>query len=1092
MRDRNGLLPRQRRRLAALWRLHKGLFLLLAGLTVALLATLAVLSISEARITLPSALTARIEARVDREMPRLDLSLGRITVGLDRQAVPRLWLQDVGLREAGGRDLARLSEIGVAFDPVAALRGRVAPRVLRISGADLVIRRDAEGRFELAVGGTGGFAMRPPAALLDALDAGLASPPFNRAERIELSDIGIRLEDARSGRVWQLTAPEARLVRGPDGTRIAIEAELFNGSDDVAGLRLALSTDAGDSAAQFSATLDGVAAGDVALQSPALSFLQVIEAPLSGSLEAAWDAAGGIEALSGTFEIGAGELRPRPGTPPLDFDAARADFSFDPERQELRFAEISARGDAGHGRVSGRVLLREPGPGGFPREFVGQLDIEKIEVGAEALFPVPVSVEGGSADLRLRLDPFTVDIGRMIVPAAGPDAPPLRLSGQVTGRDDGWHVAVDATVERLASDVLKSAWPLPVAPKVRAWLAKNVAHAALSEVAAALRYDSGDPKPELSLSFLFDEGEIRALKTLPPITGGRGFGSITDHRLALSLESGGVEVPGRGRLDLSGTTMVVPDSRIKPAPAKFEIETEGPLPALLVLLDEEPFRFLSKAGRTPDLADGRVRLHTSLALPLKKGIRPPDIALAAQGEITDLASEKIVKGRELRAERMRLAVTKETISAEGEATVAGVPFDGRWEQAIGGEGRGTGRVTGEIGVSPAGLAAFGIALPDGLLSGSGQADLDLALTPGTPPAIELTSDLRGLTLAIPAVNWSKPAETAGRFRLEGRLSEVPQIDTLVLEAPGLAARGRVRLAEGPRFEALKLDRVQLGGWLDGAVTIRSRGRGAPPAISVSGGTVDIRRARIGGSGGGGARGPVSLRLDRLTVTDTVALTGFALDVPPGRGLTGRFSGRVNGGVPVEGALEDGAIRLESANAGAVLRDAGLVDRVSGGAMELTLTPAGGRGSYDGTLRVQGIRLYRAPAMAKLLSAVSVVGLIDQLEGQGIVFDEVAAEFRLTPSRITLYSSSATGASLGLSMDGVFDPQAKVMDMQGVISPFYLLNRVGSVFTRRGEGLFGVSFTLRGPVADPAVSVNPLSLLTPGTFREIFRRPPPSR
>lgn len=1063
---------------------------------MALVAALAVLSISEARITLPPGLTERVEARVDREMPQFDLSIGRITVGLDRRAVPRVWLGEVTLREPDGRDLARLSQIGVAFDPLAAISGRVAPRVLRVAEADFVVRRDAEGRFEIAVGGTGGFAMRSPAALLDALEEGLAVAPFDRVERVELTDIGFRLEDARSGRVWQLAAPEARLAREPEGITFGLAAELFNGTDDLAGLSLSLSTDASDSAARLSAVLDGVAAGDLALQSPALSFLKVIEAPLSGSLKAAWDGAGKIDALSGTLEIGTGALRPRPATPPLGFDAARAAFSFDPERQELRFGEISVRGDGGHGRVSGRVLLREPGLGGFPKTFIAQLDLEKVEMEAEALFPEQVALTDGFIDLRLRLDPFSVDIGRIVLPVAGPGTPPLRLDGRITGRDDGWHVAIDATAKRLGLEVLKAAWPLPVAPKVRTWLADNVADATLSDVAAALRYDSGQPKPELSLNFLFDEARIRALSTLPPITGGRGFGSVIGHRLALSLEEGGVDVGGLGRLDLAGTTMVVPDTRIKPSPAEFELEAEGPLPALLALLDEEPFRFLSKAGRTPDLADGRVRLQASLALPLKKGVKPPEIALAAEGEVSDLASDTIVKGRELRAERMRLAVTKQTISAEGEATLSGVPFEGRWEQAIGGDDVGTGRVTGEIGVSPAELAAFGIALPEGLLSGSGRATIDLALAPDMPPVIELSSDLRGLALDIPAVGWSKPAGTAGEFWLEGRLGAVPQMDALALEAPGLVARGRVRLAEGSRFEALELDQVRLDGWLDGAVTIRSRGRGVPPAISVNGGTVDIRRARIGGSGGETARGPVSLRLDRLTVTDTVALTGFALDIPPGRALSGRFWGRVNGGVPVEGALEGAtggnAIRLRSSNAGAVLRDADLIDQVTGGAMDLTLTQTGSRGSYDGTLRVQGIRLHRAPAMAKLLSAVSVVGLIEQLEGQGIVFNDVAAEFRVTPSRITLYSSSATGASLGLSMDGAFDPRAKVMDMQGVVSPFYLLNRVGSVFTRRGEGLFGVSFTLRGPVADPAVSANPLSLLTPGTFREFFRRPPPSR
>ena len=60
----------------------------------------------------------------------------------------------------------------------------------------------------------------------------------------------------------------------------------------------------------------------------------------------------------------------------------------------------------------------------------------------------------------------------------------------------------------------------------------------------------------------------------------------------------------------------------------------------------------------------------------------------------------------------------------------------------------------------------------------------------------------------------------------------------------------------------------------------------------------------------------------------------------------------------------------------------------------------------------------------------------------------------------------------------------------MISPIYLINGVGSVLTRPGEGLFGFNYTLRGPVSAPQVGVNPLSILTPGMFREIFRAPPP--
>jgi hypothetical protein len=64
-------------------------------------------------------------------------------------------------------------------------------------------------------------------------------------------------------------------------------------------------------------------------------------------------------------------------------------------------------------------------------------------------------------------------------------------------------------------------------------------------------------------------------------------------------------------------------------------------------------------------------------------------------------------------------------------------------------------------------------------------------------------------------------------------------------------------------------------------------------------------------------------------------------------------------------------------------------------------------------------------------------------------------------------------------------------MEGVVSPLYMINGLaGALFAPRGEGLFGFSYRLTGTAGQSNVTVNPLSILTPGIFREIFRRPPP--
>ncbi|MBJ3761789.1 hypothetical protein ILP92_03380 [Maribius pontilimi] len=1092
----NAKSPGRKRR--GLRRAHGVAWSIVAGLAALLVVSVAALAISETRLVLPQALTERIERRINRDSP-LQLGISQITVGLDRSAIPRLWIDDVGLEGVGGQTLAQVSRVGLAFDPGAAIRGRVAPRVLRVEDATLTLRRDRSGAFEISFGGGGQRLEGGLGGLLQLLDRALQAPPVDRVERVELTRATITVEDARAARVWQLSDAGAVLRRTEQGLELSLNADIFNGSDTLGALQATVTAKGGDRGASAQVTLSDVSAADIALQSPALSFLSVLDAPLSGALRAEVGGDGGLTDFAGTLEIGAGTLAPRTGGTPLGFEQAKAYFTYDPDRARLNFSQISATGALGEGRVSGHAYLDDLGDNGFPRTLLAQMALDTLALDAPRLFPAPITLGDGQLDLRIRLNPFRVEIGQISLPDAG-GAPGrhLHVSGSVEATPEGWQVSADGRAEALGIEALLRLWPLPIAPKARGWLSDNINGALAENVVAALRFAPGDAKPRLNLTFGFRDADVRVMKGLPPVTQGAGLGSIMDHRLVIQVDEGVMKTGARGDLDLAGSVFTIPDGRIKPSPAVIDIAADGPLGALFDVLDAERFQLLSKSGRDADLATGRITGSARIGLVLKKGNTSEDIDIAADAVVRDFASDTIVGGRALRSDRLDVSLAEARLSANGRATLDGVAFQGAWRQALAGPDQGQGSVSGTAELGPEALERFGVKLPRGLLTGRGPAQIDLALRPGAPATLQLSSELRGLGLNIPAVNWSKPADTPGRLDLALTLAETPRVDGLSLSAPGLSATGDVVLGPGPSFEALELDRVRLGGWLDAAVTIRARGAGQPPAITVRGGEIDIRRAQLGGGGGGSgaARGPVSLRLDRLRVTDTLALGDFSVDLAPGRALSGDFRGRINGGVTVAGALAGGpngtAIRIRANDAGAVLRDAGLFRNVEGGALELTLRPGGGRGIYEGALRVTGPRLRNAPTMAELLSAISVVGLLEQMQGQGIPFDEVSADFRLSPSRITLYRSSATGNSLGLSMDGVYDPQSKRMDMQGVVSPLYLLNRVGSIFTRRGEGLFGVSFTLRGTVSDPAVAVNPLSILTPGMFREIFRRPPPER
>jgi hypothetical protein len=78
----------------------------------------------------------------------------------------------------------------------------------------------------------------------------------------------------------------------------------------------------------------------------------------------------------------------------------------------------------------------------------------------------------------------------------------------------------------------------------------------------------------------------------------------------------------------------------------------------------------------------------------------------------------------------------------------------------------------------------------------------------------------------------------------------------------------------------------------------------------------------------------------------------------------------------------------------------------------------------------------------------------------------------------------------------------LLDIQGTIVPAYTLNSIignipllGSLLLGgEGQGLFAANYRATGSAADPQVSVNPLSALTPGFLRRLFQPnfgvPPP--
>jgi len=1095
-------------------RIGRGLGARIVLILLALGLVLGALGLSGRPISLPVWVVAEVEHRLNAALSgALDgssVSIGAMDVTMDGDWVPRLRMQDLRLLRPGGQSLLTLPDTRLSLDAAALMQGKVHASSLFVSGARIAIRRDAAGRLDLNFDTDRGRGQRIDslAALFDAADRVFALPAFASLRTVDADALSLSLTDARAGQTWEVGDGRLKLENRDRELAAELSLTLVADSDRPARAVVTVVTEKAAARARITATVDQVPAADLAAQTALLAWLGVLDAPISGQLAASIDATG-LTALDGHLDLGAGAVRPSAQTSPIAFDRVSLGIGYDPDAGRIRLTGMEVESPSFRLKASGQSYLVDatgqpitgPLSGRRPAAFLGQLAMTDVRIDPDGLFEAPVSFAQGALDVRLRLDPFALDIGQFALTDPGRR---LSLSGRIAAEPEGWRSALEVKLDQVTRDGLLRLWPLTAVPPTRGWIERNLLDGVLTDVTVAFRAAPG-AEPRLHLAYDFAGASLRVLQTLPPIQNAVGYATIEGPTYTLVLTQGQVTPPQGGPIDVGGSVFAVPDMSAQPATGQVHMTSRSTLTAMLSLLDEPPFRFLTKALLPVDLGRGTAVLDTRMTLPLGARLTMADVNYTVTGRILDFASDVLVPGRSVTAPDLSMTATPKGLTVAGAGLIDAVPFDVTLAQdfappvarpdlanpppAI------PARVDGTITLSPAAVAAFGLGLPDGMVTGAGPAQISLTLPRGGQGRLTVVSDLNRIGLTLPELGWTKPPGVPGRLVAEVRLGATPMIERLTLSGAGLDAEGSVTLRPGGGLDVARFSRVRLNDWLDAAVTISGRGKDRSVALGVTSGSVDLRRMpeqrrnRVTAEGS-----PLTLTLDRLQISDGIALTRFRGAFSLAGGLNGDFRASVNGAAPIIGGLAPSrggtAVRITAADAGAVLAAAGVFASAVGGTLDLQLVPRSTPGHYDGRADIANIRVRNANVLAELLNAISVVGMLEQLNGEGIVFNTADADFLLTPNAIQVTRGAAIGASLGVSVSGVYGTADKRLRLQGVISPIFLVNGVGAVFSRRGEGLFGFNYDLGGTADAPEVSVNPLSILTPGMFREIFRSPAP--
>jgi len=141
---------------------------------------------------------------------------------------------------------------------------------------------------------------------------------------------------------------------------------------------------------------------------------------------------------------------------------------------------------------------------------------------------------------------------------------------------------------------------------------------------------------------------------------------------------------------------------------------------------------------------------------------------------------------------------------------------------------------------------------------------------------------------------------------------------------------------------------------------------------------------------------------------------------------------------------------------------------------------------NSNLKINNFKLNELPVLTKILTLASLQGIADLLTGEGIRFNEFEMKFRNEKKLMTIDEIYAIGPAISIMMDGYVEND-KLISLRGTLVPATTLNKViGSlpllgdilVGKKTGEGVFGVSFKIKGSPKKLKTTVNPIKTLTP--------------
>lgn len=804
-----------------------------------------------------------------------------------------------------------------------------------------------------------------------------------------------------------------------------------------------------------------------------------------------------LQASSGTLHLGKKRY---------DMPSAVTSFSISPDASAITLENGDVRVGGQVFRFSGRfdALLKA----GEEQAF--GLYAMMLDVAAESLAgPQQSAPRTASAQLAGKVDiaGLHADFDRVVVTSGE-----AQFAGSaMAGREEGIALSLGSSETDVATVI--GLWPDWVAPKARKWVREHVTAGGLSafdlqlslspEKLAALKQGGAPDEGELSLSTKFSSLDVAYHRTLPPLETASGSLTITGDRLEAASSKASIKPSGAKRVQVSELSVTIAKMSAEPPQAKITARLSGPAAAVAALADSDPLNAIGPLGIRPADLAGEAKVRVSGTAPLVDGGKVRDWRAVA--DLSKLTVKKPLLGHTISDGKMEITADARQVAAKGKAKLDG--FAARFDLAepINGAARDLRRRDIRLSVTTDDLVRQNIRLAPVV---SGPLEVRIQSRGDGPEHYEI--DLSRADVSLPWIGWrirrGSTNTASAKFHLDQEGDVTRLKDFSFRMDGGRKARGDLS------FSTSGLIRADMKG------VALNRGDDFDVSIVGRKGGYDIRA----GGRSYDSRPVLQMVIHGEGLSSTA---GNDVSLSANFGHLGGFNGRVmesvvvryetRGGrlhyLDVKGAIEgklsqvsaqtEGdatSFRFRADNAGGSLAMVNLYDKMRDGKLSASLRRSGA-GPFVGKVAIKDFVVVGEERLASLTSAPAPArlrrasGRLRDLDLRRVKFDDLKAGIIKSPSRLEVEKGWLRNGQIGLTFDGILFDEADRMNLRGTFMPLFAISRVlgeipliGDILSNgKNSGLIGITYRLRGPANNPQIAVNPLSIVAPGIFREIF-------